>query len=160
MLLIRHIYLECFLGTVITVDIYASKFLIIIIINVIFSPSVDISEESLNRSGCSLPDQSRPKLNTSRERSIQADLTECRTFKDTGVGSSTEMDMGWSTPRKLAGLQPPILSPIGQQRTRPRGSDSSTPDRQRTRRRPRQKESSGLEGKHKYFQCLTFTKIF
>ena len=108
---------------------------------------MDISEESLNRSGCSLPDQTRSKLNTSRERSIQADLTEHRSFKDTGVGSSTEMGL-WSTPRKLEGLQPPILSPIGHQRMRPRGSDSSTPDKQRTpRRRPRQKEESGLEGK-------------
>ena len=107
---------------------------------------MDISEESLNRSGCSLPDQTRPKLNTSRERSIQADLTEHRSFKDTGVGSGTGMDL-WSTPRKLDHLQPPIMSPIGPERTRARGSDSSTPDRTR-RRRPRQKDSSGLEGNY------------
>ena len=107
---------------------------------------MDISEESLNRSGCSLPDQTRPKLNTSRERSIQADLTEHRSFKDTGVGSNTEMGL-WSTPRKLDGLQLPVMSPIGPERMRPRGSDSSTPDRAR-RRRPRQKDSSGLEGKN------------
>ena len=108
---------------------------------------MDISEESLNRSGCSLPDQTRPKLNTSRERSIQADLTEHRSFKDTGVGSSTGMDGLWSTPRKLDHLQPPIMSPIGPERRRPRGSDSSTPDRTR-RSRPRQKDSSGLEGNY------------
>ena len=118
-------------------------------IYVIFSPNVDISEESLNRSGCSLPDQTRPKLNTSRERSIQADLTGHRSFKDTGVGSSTEMGL-WSTPRKLDKLQPPIMSPIGPQRTRSRGSDSSTPDRHR-RTRPRQQTSSGLEGKYTDF---------
>ena len=118
-------------------------------IYVIFSPNVDISEESLNRSGCSLPDQTRPKLNTSRERSIQADLTEYRSFKDTGVGSSTVMGL-WSTPRKLDKLQLPIMSPIAPQRTRPRGRDSSTPDRPR-RTRPRQQTSSGLEGKNTDF---------